>query len=95
LKQQINPLVAVIVILAVVAGAGWLIYQSTQPRMINLPYKSQAQRIEESKQAAQAMRMSMPAAGKAQKGKPTSHATDDAKRNSQPDRSPESTPKSL
>jgi hypothetical protein len=71
LKQKINPFVAVVVILAVVAGAGWSIYTTTQPHMIDLPSKSDAQRIAEGRQKAQAMGAALSAMAKGAKAKTT------------------------
>jgi len=79
LNQKINPVVAVIVILVVVAGAGWLIYSNTQAHMVNLPYKSQAQKAEEAKQMAAGMMRR----GSSTKAKPTGEATGEPKRDSQ------------
>ncbi len=76
MKQQVNPVVAVVIILAVVVGVGWLIYDNTQARMVDLP-TTQAQRLADTRQKMEGMRAGM--AAMSRKSKSANHTTAEPK----------------
>jgi len=85
LKQKINPVVAILVILLVIGAVGAVMYFSSEPPMVNTRKRS----FEENRQQMEAMRQGMMAAKqaieakKAEKsggGKPTQPAPDSAEK---------------